>query len=193
MLFRSEFQDEQDHLKALKLNDIKGFKFTNEGLKIDKVEGAITILETDTFILATGQQPDLDTTFGVELFRGSHIKTGDKLQTSVQGVFAAGDAIYGTKSVVAAIASGKDAARAIDLYLGGDGDIEEVLYERAVPNPYIGKKERFASLKRVSHLLSECGACEEASRCLQCDLRLQIEPVKYWVDPHFKTVKEVSP
>lgn len=78
----------------------------------------------------------------MELGRGNSIVVknmdNDKT-TSVEGIFAAGDAIYGTKSVIMAIESGRQAASQIDKYLGGDGDISEVLAPVQKADPYIGQ------------------------------------------------------
>ena len=177
---------------ALSLIGIKSFKFTAKGLELDVEEGTDTKLTTDTLIFATGQQPDLNESFGIELVRSSFVKTDETMKTNVDGVFAAGDVIYGTKSVVAAIASGRQAAMTIDKYLGGDGDIEETLLEREKLNPNIGTIECFAKLERIDCFKDTCDANAESIRCLQCDLRLDIQKVKYWVDPHFKAVKEVT-
>ena len=51
----------------------------------------------------------------------------DTLNVGREGVFAAGDVLVGTSSVIEAIASGRKAASSIDLYLGGLGIIDEVL------------------------------------------------------------------
>jgi glutamate synthase (NADPH/NADH) small chain len=40
--------------------------------------------------------------------------------TRVDGIFAAGDARFGPSLIVRAIAEGRDAARAIDVYLMGE-------------------------------------------------------------------------
>lgn len=50
---------------------------------------------------------------------------------------------------VDAIASGRKAAVAIDLYLKGSGDIDESLYGRTGPNPRMGKDEGFADWHRL--------------------------------------------
>jgi len=49
------------------------------------------------------------------------------LETSEQGIFAAGDIVTGPASVVEAIAMGRTAASEIDKYLGGDGIIDKTL------------------------------------------------------------------
>ena len=114
-------------------------------------------------------------------------------------MFAAGDAVYGTKSVIAAIESGRRAAQSIDRYLGGDGDISEILAPVEEPEAYIGKEEGFACRKRaentitpleerkdsftlVDHGICGDGVCGEAGRCLQCDLRLNITQPRLWGD-----------
>ena len=124
--------------------------------------------------------------------------TNDK-QTSIPGIFAAGDCVYGTKSVVMAVQSGREAASQIDRYLGGDGDISEVLADDKPGDPYIGVIEGFAYEKACSpkidpaserkdnfrlfdHGICDEDICKEAGRCLQCDLRLQIHRPHTWGD-----------
>lgn len=179
--------------------NVQSFTFDeNRRALIEKEEGSEHHVEADTVIFATGQRPKIDENCGLELGRGNCIVTGEKsLATSQEGVFAAGDAVYGTKSVIQAIASGRDAAAEIDRYLGGDGDISEVLAPKQHPDPYIGKMEGFADLERKHTQVREvkdretnfeqmdfgiCDSeiCGEAERCLQCDLRLQITEPRLW-------------
>lgn len=185
-------EEEGDEVTGLSLIDVVSFRFGEKGLELETKAGSEHLLTTDTLIFATGQQPDLDASFGIELFRGSFVKTDEALRTSEEGIFAAGDAVTGTKSVVEAIASGRQAAICIDKYLDGDGNIEENLYDRETQNPNIGVIRNFSKLERAEHLCGACDAKGEAVRCLQCDLRLDIEKVKYWVDAHYKQVKEVA-
>ncbi|HHV10605.1 MAG TPA: FAD-dependent oxidoreductase [Clostridiales bacterium] len=187
-----KIEEEGNAISALSLIGIKSFKFTKDGLELEPVEGSEEILKTDTLVFATGQQPDLKASFGIELVRNSFAKVDQSLQTSEKGVFAAGDVVYGTKSVVEAIASGRQAAINIDKYLGGDGNIEETLYERRKPEANIGTVELFSELERIDRFKDAGDATAESLRCLQCDLRTELQKVKYWVDPHFKTVKGVS-
>jgi len=177
---------------ALSMVSINGFKFTAKGLELDILPDSQERFATETMIFATGQQPDLGESFGIERVRNSFAKVDETMKTSVEGVFAAGDVVYGTKSVVQAIASGRQVAMNMDLYLGGDGNIEEMLFERETQNPNIGGLEHFAQMERTDTLKSPCDAYSESVRCLQCDLRLDIQKTKYWVDPHFKTVKGVK-
>ena len=106
--------------------------------------------------------------------------------------------ITGTRFLIDAIAGGRDVAEIMDKYLGGDGVITEKLAERD-PSPYIGKIEGFADIPRNEMAeraaaerkldfapVSEGFTCDQAKcesgRCLQCDLRLQIAPQKFWND-----------
>jgi ferredoxin len=83
--------------------------------------------------------------------------------------------------VISAIDMGRKAAISMDKYLGGDGNIEEELLAFESPNPWIGKEQGFADRPRMLECYLLDGSTnkevlEEANRCLQCDLRLQITP-----------------
>lgn len=131
----------------------------------------------DTVIFAVGQKPELEG-FALPTERGL-IQTEDGV-TVQAGVFAAGDAVTGTASVVGAVAAGRTAAAAVDRYLGGDGNICEQLAPQDLDwmDPVLGRVPGFASLER------ECSCGEnpsaEAERCLRCHLRLQLERPKRW-------------
>lgn len=182
----TEVIENGDKVEGIRIVHVKNFAFTEKGLEMEIEEGSEVTLNTDTLIFATSQQPDIDQSFGVDLVRGSFVKVDETLRTNIENVFATGDVTYGTKSVVDAIASGRKAAMNIDKYLGGDGNIEETLFEREEPNPNIGIIKNFSKLRRIDSFKDECDASYEATRCLQCDLRLQFQKVKYWVDSHYK-------
>ena len=181
--------------------NVKSFTFDeNRRAIIEKEEGSEHHIDADTVIFATGQRPDLTEESGLTLGRANSIVVKENsLATETEGVFAAGDVVYGTKSVILAIASGRDAAVEIDKYLGGDGDISETLAPEQHADPKIGKVEGFGYLGRtktqvtpaaerqdnfneVDHGICDADICGEASRCLQCDLRLQIHPSRLWTE-----------
>lgn len=190
--FTESLSEVEGKATALNLKNVISFQFTEKGLNMETEEGSEAILKTDSVIFATGQQPDLDTAFGVELWKGNFVKTDETLQTSEIGVYAAGDVVTGTKSVVDAIASGRSVAMSVDKFLGGDGNIEENLYDREPANPKIGVVDGFSHLERTDSLCSTCDAENESLRCLQCDLRLQIQKTKFWGDAHYKQTKEAA-
>lgn len=181
--------------------NVKSFTFDeNRRAIIEKEEGSEHHIDADTVIFAVGQRPQITDESGLTLGRGNCIVVDENSKaTGVEGIFAAGDAIYGTKSVVMAVQSGREAASEIDKYLGGTGDITETLAPVETPDPYIGQcagfgyekrrkskilspKERSNNFNLVDLGICESEICGEASRCLQCDLRLQIAEPRTWKD-----------
>jgi len=193
----------EDCVTGVDFMNVKRFYFDEDRRAvIEKEEGSLHHIDADTVIFATGQRPDITPEAGLTLGRGNSITVADMLsdkRTNIPGIFAAGDCIYGTKSVIQAIQSGREAASQIDKFLGGDGDISEVLAPVEKADPYIGMVPDFAKLTRKKPVMDPAGArqdnfrvydhgicdsdiCAEAGRCLQCDLRLQISKPHLWAD-----------
>jgi hypothetical protein len=139
--------------------------------------------------------PAIPPGFDLEPLAGGTIKVNSEtLATGIDGVFAGGDVATGPASVIKAIAAGRKAATSIDRYLGGSGDITEMLVAPSKASPSFGKEDGFADKPRVrmphvpveqrinNFSEVELGfvkgkAGEEAARCLRCDLRLEIAQV----------------
>ena len=193
----------EDHVTGVDFMNVKSFTFDeNRRAIIEKEEGSEHHIDADTVIFAVGQRPDITEEAGLELGRGNSIVVKDMEKdksTSVEGIFAAGDVIYGTKSVIMAIESGREAASQIDKYLGGDGDISEKLAPEQNADPYIGQRPGFGYEERkepqidkaeerqdnfnlFDHGICDSDICAEAGRCLQCDLRLKISGPRLWGD-----------
>lgn len=193
----------EGHVTGVDFMNVKSFTFDeNRRAIIEKEEGSEHHIDGDTVIFAVGQRPDITQEAGLELGRANSIAVKDITKdksTSVEGIFAAGDVIYGTKSVIMAIESGREAAVQIDRYLGGDGDISEALAPVEKADPYIGQCPGFGYLERkqpsvdsseerednfrlFDHGICDSDICAEAGRCLQCDLRLQISRPRLWGD-----------
>ncbi len=196
-------QDENGNITGLNAFAISNFRFGPSGLEVTKIEGSEVFIPCDVVVYASGQGTNLTAEFGLELNRPGYPvdpATGSSgFNTSVEGVYTAGDVITGTKSVISAIAGGREAASKIDVILGGDGNIEEKLVEVAPSDPYIGRIEGFAELPRqqadvtpcderkcsfvrVDNNFTEEQAQAEAARCLKCPLRLQISRTKLWTE-----------
>ena len=190
-----------DHAEGVRFCRVKSFTFDeNRRAHIEKEEDSEYTIGADTVIFATGQRTDITPEAGLELGRANSIAVQPgSHRTSVEGIYACGDAVYGTRTVIQAIAAGRDAASEIDKALGGDGDISEVLAPVEVPDAKIGRVEGFGDLKRaeeqfvcpeeradtfapISAGLCENAACGEAARCLQCDLRFRITGHRLWSD-----------
>ncbi len=192
--------DENGNVTGVDFMNVLRFYFDeNRRAVTEKEEGSEHHIDSDIVIFATGQRTNLPEDCGLERGRANSIATVDGAATSVEGVFACGDAVYGTKTVIMAVAAGRDAASQIDKYLGGDGDISEVLYEEPYVEKNIGKIEGFSRLERkeeqflpvaqrdhdmreISKGICDADICGESERCLQCDLRFTITPARIWSD-----------
>jgi formate dehydrogenase (NADP+) beta subunit len=127
----------------------------------------------------------------VQVKRGLIVVNANNLETGMQGVYAGGEVTQAPGDIIHAVAAGRRAAAAIDKALGGEGEIEEVLFFRGAPDPKLGRDEGFAFWLRVRVAerdvalrklgfeetalgLTDDQAVQEARRCLQCDLRLHM-------------------
>jgi hypothetical protein len=148
----------------------------------------------DQVILAVGQATDLSflaDNSPVKVNGGLVVVDEDTLETGMPGVYAGGDIAKARGAVIHAVAAGRLAAASIDRTLGGSGDIDEVLFPRSNPDPFLGRDEGFASFPRenipeldvetrikgfqeIAVGYSAETAVKEAARCLQCDLRFVI-------------------
>lgn len=181
------------------LLEVASFCFDEDGRPdIETVAGSEHTVGADTIIFAIGQLPDLPEGFGLDTTERRLIALSEfDLSTSREGVFAAGDAVSGTGSVIKAIASGRKAAAAVDKYLGGAGRLDRKLALAVEPTACLGRRDDFASLvrpggtcmlpsERVTSFCEVVGGLDEdeargeSERCLRCDLRLRLQPVKFW-------------
>jgi len=86
------------------------------------IAGSEFEISVDTVICAIGNGPNpllLDSISGLSLNKRGYIAADEKSQTSVEDIFAGGDIVTGSATVIAAIGAGKIAARSIDGYLHG--------------------------------------------------------------------------
>jgi thioredoxin reductase (NADPH) len=87
---------------------------------LNKKTGAVRVLEAAAVFVSIGAQPRTDFLRGVlELDPEGFIVTGENLQTSMPGVFAAGDVrAQDFRQIVTAVAEGARAAQAAENYCG---------------------------------------------------------------------------
>ncbi len=173
---------ENGRVAGVEFRRVASFYFDEEGrAQVETIEGNSEVLPADTVIFATGQRPLWPEGFGLETSdRGLVMTDGYTMATSREGVFAAGDAVSGTSSVIKAIVSGKKAAAALDRYLGGTGRLDRKFAPPAEPEVCLGRVEGFAALRRLTGKLEDDTGAREAARCLQCDARLAIKTVAFW-------------
>jgi NADPH-dependent glutamate synthase beta subunit-like oxidoreductase len=172
-------------ITSLRFEKVKSFSLGPEGLKLETEPDSGRDYETDFLIFATGQKILLDESFGLPLGKGNSVAVDRGFQTSVSGVFAVGDCVTGTKTVIEAIAGARDVASQMDILLGGDGDVDEYYWDREEQGDDIGCISGFAGIERIEKLCLVGDAAHETGRCLKCDLRLRIPPEKFWTDDYY--------
>jgi len=85
-------------------------------------------IKIDTALVAIGQSPNPlipHTIKGLKVGKHGNIETDEKGHTNIPGIFAGGDIATGAATVILAMGAGKTAAKAINEYLSGDGNIIE--------------------------------------------------------------------
>jgi len=150
------------------------------------ISGSEFTIPADLFIEAVGEITDLSfITEGVKVTRRDTIEADPiTFETSLPGVFAGGDVVTGPKSVIDAIAAGKKAARAIDLYLKGEGldvlraeEIEKTTWVRegaALERKpwqeagHLPLERRWGNFDEVELGFTRDQGIWEALRCLHC-------------------------
>jgi len=148
------------------------------------IKGSEFHQEFDTIIAAIGQDPDIPSQFGLMTSR-EHTLTVDPVTqaTDRPGVWAGGDVVTGPATVIEAIATGRRAASAIDVYLTEEATAEDEGKKTAEPflrfnSNYLKKTHRVQMPKRpvaersiavednIGLGFSEIEA--EANRCFNC-------------------------
>jgi NAD-dependent dihydropyrimidine dehydrogenase PreA subunit len=151
------------------------------------VEGSEAIMPADTVIVSIGQTGDfsfLRPEDGIETRGGRIVIDPATLATTAPGIYAGGDAAFGPRIAINAVADGKRAARSIDEHLRGrprpefEGVVEidvHQRYERVVDFEGIPRQkpstrpiDRRIGIAEVEECFAETEARLEGSRCLRC-------------------------
>ncbi len=164
------------------------------------VEGTESSMACDSVILAIGQAPDLtwiDPDDGIEVSaRGTIAVDAATLATSAPGVYAGGDAAFGPRNLIDAIADGRRAAASIHALLADGAEaapgsapsmirrllpvtvayrpLEDYDAVPRVPIPAEPSNRR-VGVPEVELGFTEAQARTEAARCLQCFLNIELE------------------
>ena len=98
-----------------------------KGGKFERIAGSEFEIPADLVLLAMGfvhpEHPGIVENLGLTLDRRGNIQVDGNFQTNQKGVFAAGDCQRGQSLVVWAIAEGRKAARAADIFLMGRSEL----------------------------------------------------------------------
>jgi formate dehydrogenase (NADP+) beta subunit len=148
--------------------------------------GSESLVDCDTVIMAIGQTPNLDflgKESTIELSsRGLISVDRSNLMTSVPGIFAGGDCVFGPRLIIDSVADGKRAAVGIDEFLRGQKHADPILevevfdmHQMITNYMEIARKsvptlplERRTGVTEVEIGFDEQTAIEEAQRCLHC-------------------------
>ncbi len=148
--------------------------------------GRFETLAADTVILALGQ--DADTAFlrevpGIEVGPDGTVKVSASLETGCPGVFAGGDMVPSERTVTVGVGHGKKAARHIDGWLRGIGQVAAAKHDLATydglhlwyfgdaasrAQPELPADRRLEGFGEVKGGLGAREALFEAARCLSC-------------------------
>lgn len=157
------------------------------------VTGSDYFMEADVVISAIGQMVDSACMIDLSDLRWTRRSTLDvnmaNMETSMQGVFAVGDAVTGPATIIEAIGGGKRAANSIDRFLSGIPlskmppvpvrrsriDFLEIpastkMILKRPEMQLLNIDRRRTTYQQVELGYSENEVKEEARRCLRCDI-----------------------
>ena len=159
----------------------------------------LLVLDADACVLAIGQTADLSFLRpgdGVETTPAGTIRVDPAtLATSAPGVFAGGDAAFGPRNLIEAVANGKRAARSIHEHLAADRaraevslEVEklptrdyrmlagfEILDRETPPTVDLGRRTGIAEVETG---YDPAAAARQAARCLVCHVQTIYDPEK---------------
>jgi len=146
-------------------------------------------IEVDSIVVAIGQGIEADDYFADLEYTEWGLIEADKQshQTSVQGVFAGGDAVSGPATVVKAVGAGKKAAISIDRYIRGetvsqeisalgtitatiDTETAQATEERRAAMPMLEAEGRGTTFDEVELGFDAKISATEAGRCINCSI-----------------------
>ena len=151
------------------------------------IAGSESVIPADTVIMATGQAVDYDGIL-VQKRDGKWIDVNEHQMTSMDRVFAGGDAVLGLETVSAAIGQGTRAASAIEDYIEGNTESRlarpPVVYSKDLNTYYYQTAKRFEkqaipvhlrlkNFKEIYPAFDREEIIAEANRCFSCGLCFQ--------------------
>ena len=179
------FIGKNGHVKSIEFKRCTAVLDANGRFNPQYDETELMTLEADTVLLSIGQACDMSFTKGVPDLEvspmGPVVKDPFTLETNIPGIFVGGDASYGPRSVVEAVASGKKAAISTDRYLRGEDikadrsqkwnsiefEPQNVKLADRQQMQRLSIAERRNSFKEIDSGFSEQQARLEAKRCLR--------------------------
>jgi NADH-quinone oxidoreductase subunit F len=183
--------DAKGNVKALEVVKTRLGEYDRSGRRKPILTDEVQRFECDSVILAVGETVDLDfaKASGLEIKESGTIQVNHfTLETSRPRFFAGGDLVTGASNVSNAMASGKQAAQAIDQQLMDSKRWEMLFrpmqYEQTPPKQpsesrrhhsrVLPARERAHTFEEVDIGLSPEEAHDECCRCLRCDVTVAV-------------------
>ena len=191
-----DFEVEEALQEGIMMKWLSTIKRMDEGvLTVEKMQldekgfpqptGEFETLETDSLVLALGQDVDLSLLDGVPglVINDGVVQVAANMMTGYAGIFAGGDMVPSERTVTVAVGHGKKAARYIDAWLHGAAyappekhevasiDKLNAWYYADAPKtvrPMLEIARRQSTFEEVQGGLDETNALYEARRCLSC-------------------------
>ena len=161
------------------------------------------LIECDDVLVAVGQEnsfPWIERDIGMEFDKwGMPVVGQETMQSTIPNVFFGGDAAFGPKNIIWAVAHGHSAAVSIDMFLSGEDisvrpapgvtvisqkmGIHEWSYDNDIANDTrykVPHRDKAVSLKDVKAEVElgfdQLVGFKEAQRCLNCDVQTVFTP-----------------
>ena len=192
-----EYVVEKGKFVGVKFDQVESF-YDKAGHRRLQSTGKTLLVECDLVLVAVGQDtafPWIEKDIGVEFNEWQQpIVNASSLQSSLPNLFFGGDAAFGPKNIISAVANGHQAAISIDLFCDNKDPINERpesdfnlvsqkmgvhewSYQSGIDHqtrnlvPHIDWKQAVKELSAEVELgFDERLALEEAHRCLNCDV-----------------------
>ncbi|MBL7933185.1 MAG: FAD-dependent oxidoreductase [Bacteroidia bacterium] len=200
------FVVENGKLKGMTFEKVKAIKDEKGKRQLIPTGEAPVFVEADDVLIAIGQEnsfPWIERDLGIEFDEWGLPKVDEKTHVSTHPkVYFGGDAAWGPKNVITAVAHGHQAAISIDLMCKGKDQVKdrpapftnlvsqkmgihEWSYDSPVTNdtrfvvPQADKKLTLKNIKKEVELGFDVHtACKEAERCLNCDVQTVFSETK---------------
>ncbi|MGD8541323.1 MAG: glutamate synthase subunit beta [Desulfobacteraceae bacterium] len=126
-ILTKRFIGTQGRITALETVAVEWIEENGRPVRFTEIAGSENVWPADLVLLAMGfVGPEADTVvaqLNLALDARGSLQTGSDYMTSRPGIFAAGDARRGQSLIVWAISEGREAARAVDLFLMGKSEL----------------------------------------------------------------------
>ena len=192
------FEHEGGKLTGMTFEVVKSIRDTNGKRSLIPTGEPDVLIECDAVLIAVGQEnafPWIESDCGIAFDQwGLPMVDKDSFQSSVRNVFFGGDAAFGPKNIITAVAHGHEAAVSIDRLLNGESVAQRPpprtnlvsqkmgIHEWSFDNdvslshrfkvPWAKAEQALASIRVEVELgFDAATAFKEAARCLNCDVQ----------------------